>query len=150
MCKHKSVIILFILIFITVRTSIAQTEITWQTLGNVRFTDKYSEEVEAYFYYPHFGEKVKALEGKKVYLKGFLLTIDPKENIYILSRYPFASCFFCGNGGPESIVELRLKPNHPNFKMDQIVTILGTLKLNQDDIYSCNYILLEAEVYDSK
>ena len=50
MCKHKSVIILFILIFITVRTSIAQTEITWQTLGNVRFTDKYSEEVEAYFF----------------------------------------------------------------------------------------------------
>jgi hypothetical protein len=87
------------------------------------------------------------LEGKEVYLKGYMLAIDPEEDIFILSRNPFASCFFCGNGGPESIVELKLKPKQPNFQMDQIVTIKGRLKLNRDDIYHCNYILEEAEVY---
>ncbi|MEM7109295.1 MAG: DUF3299 domain-containing protein, partial [Bacteroidota bacterium] len=63
------------------------------------------------------------------------------------SRYPYASCFFCGSGGPESIVELQLKPDHPKFKMDQRVTITGTLVLNYDDIYQCNYIMTDAEIY---
>jgi len=142
---HKLIAILLLLLSTSVG---AQTQITWQTLTDVRFTDKYSHQEEAYYYYPHFGSSVKELEGKEVYLKGFMLVIDRKEGIYILSRSPFASCFFCGNGGPESIVELKLKPDHPKFKMDQVVTIKGRLKLNQDDIYQCNYILEEAEVYD--
>ena len=125
----------------------SQTEITWKTLADVRFSDKYSEEEEAYYYYPHFGPSVTALQGKEVFLKGYILTIDPKEGIYILSRNPFAACFFCGNAGPESIVELKLKPGHSKFKMDQIVTMKGRLKLNRDDIYQCNYILESAESY---
>ena len=136
------------LLFVAVQ-GMSQTEITWQTLSNVRFTDKYSEEEEAYYYYPHFGSSVKALEGKEVYLKGYMLAIEPKKDIYILSRNPFAACFFCGNAGPESIVELKLKPGH-KFKMDQVATIKGTLKLNEDDIYQCNYILEDAEPYKPK
>jgi hypothetical protein len=126
----------------------AQTEITWEMLADVTFTDKYSEEVDAYYYYPEFGASVKALAGQPVYLQGYMLTIDTESGIYILSQNPFAACFFCGSGGPESIVELRLKPDHPRFLMDQIVTIQGRLRLNQDDINACNYILEEAEVYE--
>ncbi|UII26025.1 DUF3299 domain-containing protein [Fulvivirga maritima] len=127
--------------------AISQTKITWKTLGDVTFTDKYSDEVEAYYYYPHFGEHIKNLEGKQVYLKGYILEVDPKEDLYVLSRNPYASCFFCGNGGPESIVELELSSDHPPFKMDQVITIQGVLKLNQDDIYHCNYILAQAKVF---
>ncbi|ELR69409.1 hypothetical protein C900_05099 [Fulvivirga imtechensis AK7] len=137
----------FIICMLTASMASAQTEITWKTLGDVKFTDKYSEEVEAYYYYPHFGPTVKDLDGQEVYIKGYMLPINPKENIYILSKYPYASCFFCGNGGPESIVELKLRPDHPKFRMDQIVTIKGRLKLNRDDIYQCNYILEDATVY---
>ena len=126
----------------------AQTKVTWETLADVQFTDKYMKEEEAYYLYPHFGASVKALEGKEVFLEGHMLPIDPKEGIYILSMNPFASCFFCGQAGPESIVELKLKPGHPRFKMDQVIMIKGKLRLNQDDIYQCNYILEEAEVYD--
>ena len=126
----------------------AQTAVTWEILADVQFSDKYVEEVEAYYLYPDFGASVKALEGKEVFIEGHMLPIDPKEGIYILSRNPFASCFFCGQAGPESIVELKLKPGHPRFKMDQVIIIKGKLKLNQDDIYQCNYILEEAEVYD--
>ena len=126
---------------------VSQTEITWKTLEDVHFTDKWSEEAQAYYYYPHFGSTVQALQGKEVYIRGYMLAIDPKEDIYILSRNPYASCFFCGNGGPESIVELKLKPGHQRFWMDQIVTIKGTLKLNREDIYHCNYILVGAEKY---
>ncbi|MCG8387171.1 MAG: DUF3299 domain-containing protein [Cytophagales bacterium] len=139
--------LLIILLLFLATPGMSQIEITWKTLTDVRFTDKYSEEEEAYYYYPHFGSSVKALEGKEVFLTGYMLTIEPKMGIYILSRNPFAACFFCGKGGPESIVELKLKPGHSKFKMDQVVTIKGKFKLNQDDLYQCNYILEEAEAF---
>tara|TARA_Y100000782_G_C10185904_1_gene266516 strand:- start:680 stop:1117 length:438 start_codon:yes stop_codon:yes gene_type:complete len=128
--------------------ALSQKEITWKALQDVRFTDKFSEEEQAYYYYPDFGFSVKALEGREVYIKGYMLVIDPKQGVYILSRNPNTACFFCGNGGPESIVELELKPDHPKFKMDQVVTIKGRLVLNQDDLYKCCYILEDAEVYE--
>ena len=68
------------------------------------------------------------------------------EGYYILSKGPFASCFFCGDGGPETIVELELKNKNQYFMMDEIATIKGVLKLNADDIYQCVYILQNAEV----
>lgn len=126
---------------------LAQTKITWETLQDVQFTDKYNEEVEAYYYYPHFGPTVKALAGKEVYIKGYMLPMDPEAGIFILSRNSYAACFFCGRSGPESIIELKLKPKHPKFRMDQVVTMKGKLKLNRDDIYQCNYILEGAEVF---
>ena len=140
--------LLILLLVLVAHVANSQTKITWKTLGDVTFTDKYSEEVQANFYYPHFGASVTALEGEKVYLTGYMLVFDPKEGIYILSQFPYASCFFCGAGGPESIVELNLLPGHPKFKMDERVTIVGTLALNWDDIYHCNYILKDASLYD--
>lgn len=140
--------LLIIPLLFAANSGISQSEISWETLEDVDFTDKYIEEEDAYYYYPHFGPTVKALQGKEVSLKGYMLAIEPKKGIYILSRYPFAACFFCGNGGPESIVELKLKRGHPKFKMDQIVTMKGRLKLNSDDIYQCNYIFEDAEIHD--
>ncbi len=148
MLKTQSLLFLiFVSIFFVPTKGISQAEITWKTLSDVTFTDKYSEEGEAYYYYPDFGPSVKALQGKEVFLKGFMLPIDPDKGIYILSRNPFASCFFCGNAGPETIVELKLLPGYPKFGLDQIVTMEGRLKLNRDDIYQCNYILQRAKVY---
>ncbi|UXP30783.1 DUF3299 domain-containing protein [Reichenbachiella agarivorans] len=141
---HKLLITLF---FAVSTPTWAQTKITWKTLADVSFTDKYSEAEQAYYYYPHFGTSVKVLEGKEVYIKGYMLVIDPDEGIFILSKSPYAECFFCGNGGPESIVELKLKPGHPKFRMDQLVTMKGKLKLNRDDLDLCNYILVGAEIY---
>lgn len=51
-----------------------------------------------------------------------------------------SSCFFCGVGGPETAIELEFK-NKPIFKTDDIITVTGTLKLNQDDVEHFNYIL---------
>ena len=87
---------LLILVFILIApVAKSQTKITWETLEDVRFTDKWSEEVQANYYYPHFGQSVKALEGKEVYLTGYMLVLDPKQGVYILSCYPYSSCFFC-------------------------------------------------------
>ncbi len=126
----------------------SQTRITWDNLSDVSFTPKYFKEVDEDLLYPSFGASVRALDGEEVYIQGYMLPMAPDEDCYILSRFPFAACFFCGGSGPESVVELQLKPDHPEFDMDQVVTIRGRLRLNQDDINYCNYILEEAEVYE--
>ena len=140
--------ITILLLLFTATSSIAQTKITWEDLRDVKFTDKYSEELDAYYYHAEFGPTVKAMDGKEVMLKGYIISINPKNGVYILSRSPFASCFFCGKEGPESIVELKLKPGHPKYKTDQVATMVGVLELNNEDIYQCNYLLQEAEEYE--
>lgn len=119
--------------------------ITWDDLADVKFTRRYFKEYDAHFLYPTFGYQVRLMEGKEITIKGYVLAIDPKEGYYVLSRSPYASCFFCGAAGPESIIELNLKPGHRRYKNDQVATFKGILKLNENDVDHCNYILEGAE-----
>lgn len=140
--------ILFILLISSTAVSYSQTTITWKRLSDVTFTDKFSREVNAYYYFPKFGPAVLALNNKEVIIKGYVLEIDRNEDVYILSANPFAECFFCGGAGPESIVELKFSEKHRRFKIDEVVTFKGILKLNAVDIYQCNYILENAKAID--
>ena len=137
---------LFLILSFLVHFSFAQTEITWNDLEDVEFEDVYYDEVDEFIAYPHFGQSVLNLSGVEVLLTGYILALDPDKGYYILSKGPFASCFFCGGGGPETIVELELKNKNQYFMMDEVATIKGVLKLNEDDIYQCVYILQNAEV----
>lgn len=125
----------------------APSEMTWATLADVDFKDVYVEELDAYYWKPTFGETVKALEGKEVYISGYIIPVDYDEDFYVLSRYPFANCFFCGGAGPESVVDLRFPAKTRTYKTDERLTFKGTLALNADDIYQMNYILEEAVEY---
>ena len=136
--------ILFSLIFLTCFTSFAQKNITWQDLAKVKFERKYFPVYDEYFLYPHFSSSVKALEGKEITITGYFLDIDPQGKIFILSKGPMSACFFCGVGGPETAIELHF-PKEPSFKMDDIVTVTGVLKLNSDDVEHFNYILTKSE-----
>lgn len=126
----------------------SQKEISWKTLSDVNFVDKYFELEGGYYLHPKFGESVKALEGTEVYLKGYILALDPETGYYLLSSNPYSSCFFCGGAGPETVVELEFRYIPKRLEMDQVVTIRGKLKLNSDNIYQCNYIFEEADLYE--
>lgn len=132
---------LFILVFLgTCVASFSQKKITWEDLAKVTFIDKYFPEFEQSFLCPNFSNEVKALAGKKVTITGYFLNLDPEGAVYILSKSPMASCFFCGVGGPETAIELHFTETPP-FKTDDIVTITGILQLNSDDINHFNYLL---------
>lgn len=141
---HRLLLISFLLI---ANMAFAQTEITWEDLEDVEFTDLFDDEIEEFVSHPHFGPSVMAMSGMEVSLRGYILALKPEEGYYILSKGPLSSCFFCGVGGPETVVELKLNNDKQYFMMDEVVTIKGTLKLNADDIYQCIYILDYAEVY---
>ena len=138
--------IFILLLLISFQWGISQTEITWDNLSDVTFVEEYFEDEDAYFYVPSFGKSLLKLEGQKVSITGFILAIDYELGFYILSRHPFASCFFCGSGGPESIIELRFNNENVSFSMDEIVTIQGTLRLNSNNPDECNFILENASV----
>ncbi len=138
-------------IFITVTlllTSLvcfSQKQITWKDLSAVKFTEKYFVDYEDTFLYPEFLPSVKALEGKRVTIKGYYLNIAPENRIYVLSKSPMSSCFFCGAAGPETSIQLQFMIEPP-YKTDDIVLVTGTLKLNSDDVDHLNYILMDCEI----
>ncbi|NND77249.1 MAG: DUF3299 domain-containing protein [Flavobacteriales bacterium] len=142
---NKGITIVFLFL-----TSVAfgQLDVNWRELSDVTFEDKYLPDLDAYHWYPTFGEKVVALEGEEIAITGYVIPVDYESNYYILSANPYASCFFCGNAGPETVVELELKEEDDSYTTDQRLTFKGILRLNTDDIYKMNYILEEAEVYD--
>jgi hypothetical protein len=97
---------------------------------------------------PKFGRRINALDGKKVQIRGFIIPVDIVQDYYVLSANPYSSCFFCGQAGPESVMEIQLLKQYDGLRMDQVITFEGKLRLNADDIYQLNYILEEAEVVE--
>jgi hypothetical protein len=118
-------------------------------LARIDYTEKYFEAYGSNFLYPEFSDYMKSLEGKKVSITGYFLNIDPSGKLFILSKNPMASCFFCGIGGPETAIELQFK-SKPNFTTDDILFVTGTLKLNSDDVQHFNYILTDCEAQKMK
>lgn len=139
----NSLLILFFLV--NVSFCFCQQEITWEDLAKVEYEKKYFPAYDDYFLYPEFSESIKKLDGKTVKISGYFLHISPKDKLYMLSKGPMSSCFFCGVGGPETAIELQFEARQ-NIKTDDIVSITGKLKLNQDDIDHFNYILTDCEV----
>ncbi|MEL6484260.1 MAG: hypothetical protein AAFU57_14510 [Bacteroidota bacterium] len=90
-----------------------------------------------------FSKDMQGLEGKKVILTGYFLILDSRQSVFLLSKNPMASCFFCGNGGPETVVDLRFE-DAPKFDMDDLLSVEGVLRLNEDDPELCYYRIEEA------
>lgn len=118
---------------------------SWKTLSDVKFEKKWDEQEGMYVLYPSFGNSVKNLEGKEIRISGYVIPVDYNENFYVLSAFPYSSCFFCGGAGPESVMSLKFKKSGERFKTDTRIEVKGTLELNSSDIYEMNYILRDAE-----
>ena len=126
----------------------SQNIITWELLKNVEFDEIWSEEFQAYYMVPKFSESVKEMDGKEIQIRGFIIPVDIVQDYYVLSANPYSSCFFCGQAGPESVMEIQMIKKYEGLRMDQVITYKGTLKLNVDDIYQLNYILEDAEIIE--
>jgi len=120
-------------------------KLTWEFLRDVSFEDKYYEAEDLYFLYPTYGDEITYYEGKDIFLSGYLIPINPDSNMYVLSANPFSSCYFCGNAGPESIVELALAEElGEGYVTDQWLAFKGALKLNAEDLNHLYYIIENA------
>ncbi|MEM9848606.1 MAG: hypothetical protein AAF847_11995 [Bacteroidota bacterium] len=129
-------------------TAFGQVKMTWNLLADISYEPKYFEEYDAEYLSPIFGKSPIAYSGKEVLVTGYIIPLDAEGSGYILSKNPYASCYFCGNAGPETIVELWMKPKKTRrYQMDERLTFKGKLRLNSEDVNHFNYILTEAEEY---
>ncbi len=120
-------------------------EINWKVLMNIKYELRYFSEIDMEIYAPVFSKAVTALHEKTVVIEGFVIPFDEEEDLLSLSFNPYASCFFCGNASPASIISLYLKEKGRRYKIDDFRKFQGTLHLNQDDPNEFYYILRDAE-----
>lgn len=121
-------------------------QLTFSHLAKVTFKEAMS--VEGFlFLKPFFADEVRNLNGKWIQITGFLVPIDHSSGFYALSANPYSSCFFCGNSGPESVIDMRMKgkPQLPQG-VDNVIAVTGRLRLNEHSFYELTYILEEAEL----
>lgn len=125
---------------------LGQESITWKTLENVSYEMSYDSTADYVMMTPVYGESLNKLQGQEIEIKGYILPMDTEGTAFVLSAFPFSSCFFCGGGGKETVVELMLD-GEKSYTVDQVKTFRGKLKLN-DDPFGLNYILEEAKEVD--
>ncbi|MEL1245485.1 hypothetical protein AAEO56_14520 [Flavobacterium sp. DGU11] len=106
--------------------------LTWKLLGQIKYIKKPSADYPEGVMYPVVNTTLKAKNKKQVIMSGFIIPIDNKN--YALSKNVFASCFFCGQAGPETIMGLHFKNPATKLKTDQYVTITGTFRYNDSDV----------------
>jgi hypothetical protein len=116
----------------------------WPKLYDIKF-EKAKDDLGDY-QKPVFSAAAKALSGKVVSLPGYMIPSDlagGKGNTFMFSSMPINACFFCGVGGPESVVEVNMK--QPLSFHDKPIEIKGILRLNDKDPDKMIYILEQAE-----
>lgn len=121
--------------------------ITWKMLADVTFFEEFNKEYDFNVMVPKYGKTVKDLEGKLVEITGYAIPLEEvgmDQDILVLSANTYASCFFCGKAGPESIMDIKPKKKIKGIKVDKKLRFRGRLVLNERDLTKLYYILKDA------
>lgn len=150
MSKGLFVTLLFALTFTAfdVQAQSGATESLWKTLAKIAYKKEYDEFLGFKIDKPVFSEEIKALNGKEVTVKGFIIPVEGYKGHkeFILSAFPFSMCFFCGGAGPESVMEVTA--SEPIEYSAEAVTIKGKLMLNSSDVNKLMFALTGAKLVD--
>nr|WP_026955475.1 hypothetical protein [Algoriphagus vanfongensis] len=124
----------------------AQDQNVWKNLSEVTY--KISEDNFGELYVPVFSENIKKMEGEVVEADGYIIPFEGmfKPEHIILSSLPLAECFFCGSGGPETVMEVML--SDPIKYTSKRVKVRGKLTLNSQDPEKLMYILKDAALVE--
>ena len=124
----------------------SQKVIDWQVLSDVTFHPVYVDDLGYEIDSAAFGQNITAYQGENVMIRGYMIPLDAMGTSYALSRNPNASCFFCGGAGPETVIQLNLKPTAiRRYQMDAVLTFRGRLRMNEKNADQFTYVLEGAE-----
>lgn len=110
----------------------ASDTLTWKLLAQIKYLKKPSKDYPEGVMFPVINPTLKTKNKKPITMSGFIIPIDNKN--YALSKNVFASCFFCGQAGPETIMGIKFKNPNVKLKTDQYVTLQGTFRYNDADV----------------
>lgn len=95
---------------------------------------------------PVFSKAVRALDNTEIILPGYMVPLENGTSSFrfMLSSLPLNACFFCGVGGPETVVEVKLKSK--TSYIEEPIEVRGALRLNDRDPDKMMYVLDDAEI----
>lgn len=120
---------LFSLFWLVTSNLVGQKALAWPVLSMT----SYEQDPLTGLYKPNFPTVLTSqYADQEVVISGYLIPIDVEAQTYALSKNPFSSCFFCGNAGPETVIELRFRDAPGRFATDRYLPIVGTLILHRN------------------
>lgn len=144
--KSKS---LFCLLFLGLffNSTYGQLKISWKDVIDIYAKEVIFSEKNPAKAIKGQGKSLKDIEAKKISITGYFLDLDPDGKWFMISKNPFATCFFCGGAGPETVIELiRFENKDKKFKTDDIVTATGTIKMITENEVDVSFILQDVTV----
>jgi uncharacterized protein len=136
--------ILFSLLFLAVpalaqQPALAERKdvVSWKTLAQVELVKQKDR------YVPQFSSNVTALDKKDVKIQGFMMPLEmgDRQSHFVLSAMP-STCSFCMPGGPEAMVEVKMKK--PVKYTFEPVVVSGRLAVLKDDPAGVFYRIVDA------
>ena len=123
---------------------------TWKTLSKITYRKQFDELLGFKIDIPVFSDDVKALEGKEIVVKGYIIPTEgyKSHTEFVFSAFPYNMCFFCGGAGPETVMEV-LSKDAVKYTAEA-VTLRGKLQTNSDDINRLIYMLVDAELVEEE
>jgi hypothetical protein len=145
--KKYYLLLLILLPFLTLRAQEHEihdriTSEVWEAIAGIKH-----KVVDDYEYYPIFPKEVKALEGRTVELKGYMVPTKDgfQHSAFLLSVLPISQCFFCGKNGIPMMIEVKLKK--PISYTDKVIKVKGTMTLRQlNAAYYCPVVISNAMI----
>ncbi|MFT4738879.1 MAG: uncharacterized membrane protein YcgQ (UPF0703/DUF1980 family) [Cyclobacteriaceae bacterium] len=120
----------------------------WDLLSNVEMTRKYDDMMGQEIDVPIFSDELSSMHGETITLTGYVIPLEAgaEQAYFVLSRFPYQSCFFCGAAGPETVIEVYPIVTSTELAPDQRITVSGKLSLNQKDPMHLFFVLKSAEI----
>lgn len=123
---------------------------TWGQLSLIRF-ELNEDPYGGLDYKPgKFTEMIQALDGTEIELPGFIVPLEgkKKQKHLFFSLYPFANCFFCGNAGPETVIEVQMDGDTYLEYTDEQIKLRGIFRFVPGDMESVMFKLEQAKLVE--
>jgi hypothetical protein len=139
----KQFLFLLLTLSFSFSTQVKGQDNVWKILSKITFVKEYDELMGFKVDRPVFSEDVKALDGKEITVKGYIIPVEgyKSHKEFVFSAFPYNMCFFCGGAGPETVMEVEAL-EAVKFTADHIV-IKGKLELNDSDINRLMYLMTD-------
>lgn len=126
-----------------------QHKATWNLFQNAIYEDAYIEAYDSYASLLVCNDEMNALKNQALTITGYYIPVE--EDVFIISRFPNATCFFCGAAGMESVMEVRMNTSLPFTPItDDLMTFKGKLKVNCTEWEYVSFILEDAHYLGTK
>ncbi|MEL6675557.1 MAG: hypothetical protein AAFR61_25340 [Bacteroidota bacterium] len=135
---------LFFLLWLLGASLLGQTMIDWPLLNEVSYIKGVDLRTGYLVERPRFSKALKKLDGDLVEIEGYIVPLDITGSRYVLSQFPYASCFFCGRAGLSSVMDVWFVDRSKRYVLDDRLKLRGYLRLS-DSGEGLMYLLDEAE-----